>query len=231
MHDYLATQESDEAVLDIPQLHQSDGEDRACLIAILDGSDQFAREHDSQRAASKEWVHSESCVAVVESLDGQVSPCGGARFRDAVMACFLGERAMHRALAAGVAIHQRLNLWNIEHQLNWIEQVHTRIGVSMGTFSETHLVARQALRGEVVVRADDWNRITDDEALLLSPGLGVRIGAEDEVWQEILKETEQGIEPLDGERDRIQRLLTFLEREKAEVRSEQGCATEQSACG
>jgi len=217
---YLASCSLEEFLLpSLTDAQKNEGQEQAYLIAILDGSDSFAESHGRKQSEHKETLHREVCECAIAELKGRLLPTGN-RFRDAALGIFSGDDALHRAVASAVAIHRNLSLWNAEHGLGWIEQAHSRIGISMESWPESLLLAQQAQRGETLLLHGDLERLTSRELLLLKPGLAVRSGAAQEDWEEVLQEAEQGIEPLPSDATRAKQVQRFLQQHDPDARRE-----------
>jgi hypothetical protein len=190
---------------------------------VLDGADSYRDAHGDEAAARKEQIHFACCQDAVKSCGGDVirhkdDPFGEPLFKDATLACFFGELSIQYALAAAANLHCSLSLWNSEHQLSWVDQLHSRMAICSDQWSDAHMLMQQAQRGETIVRRNEWDRLSSGEQVLLREGIGARIGLRDGPWFDILDEMESGLDfQLDAELihkiDALDRRLRITEQE------------------
>jgi hypothetical protein len=183
------------------------------MIAILDGSDLFAHAHGLERAGEKEEVHRTVChVEVAAGAGTIVEPTDGDwedeyLFRDATLAVFAGDFALPRAIATAMSVHRHLDFWNLEHETNWIEQVHSRIAISSISWLNALLLVSQAQCRDTILEPHDFSLLTASEQILLAPRLGARPGVPFEVQFELEQELDQEVADFAFDADLAQRLL------------------------
>lgn len=165
---------------------------QALLVAILDGADDHARVHGRDRAAVKEGIHRSICKSCAKGAEGEWCIELGNRFSEGAFAAFYGPFAVQLAASAALSIHKHLEIWNLEHQPSWEEQVHSRVALTSAPWKQVLELMNQAMRGNVVVHPDLWEDLQNFE-FILSP-LGVRCAQPGERWIEVTRELEEGIE-------------------------------------
>jgi class 3 adenylate cyclase len=158
--------------------------DGTFLIAILDGSDQYAERHGELRAYQKEQLHLRVSRRAIESRGGLVAEFKDRTpyFRDASIGCFDGKDSFFAALSAALAIHRFLGDWNEEHGLGWEEQVHSRLGVSRFSFLDALACVQQAQRREIILAEGEEELLSLRERQLLDGAANIRSGLPTEFW-------------------------------------------------
>jgi len=143
-------------------------------VALLDALARFAISiHENFNTSPS------TSFGVVECLMGEAASL--AKFQAAQS----GRDAMvRRGIAACIAIHRYLGLWNCEHGLGWEQQVHSRIALSTGSWTGALLLLQQAQRDETVLDPTDWALLSAQETLLLRAAGNIRPGATPDAWEE-----------------------------------------------
>ncbi len=222
---FSAAQRDDLHVLSVHG--QDDAENpRALLVAILDGVDDHARVHGAERAAAKAGIHRSICQSCLLGAEGEWCLALGNRFGEGAFAAFYGPHAVKLAAGAALAIHQHLTIWNLEHQLSWEHQVHSRIAITTYPWQEVLELMPQAMRGNVVVHPEFWEDLQDFETVLSS--VGVRCAELGSLWAEVVRELEEGIE-LPGMNLHVSRRFALYQAKFAANRAASSAATAASA--
>ena len=158
--------------------------DGTFLIAILDGSNQYAERHGELRAYQKEQLHLRVSRRAIESRGGLLAEFKDRTpyFRDASIACFDGKDSFFAALSAALAIHRYLGDWNEEHELGWEEQVHSRLGISRFSLLDALACVQQAQRREIVLAEGEEELLSLRDRQLLDGAANVRCGLPADSW-------------------------------------------------
>lgn len=165
------------------------------MIAILDGSDQYAHRYGQVLATRKEQLHYRVCRRMVLSHHGELIDNGREDpfYRDGVLAFFRSADATCDALSAMLSVYRYLGKWNEEHGLGWEEQVHSRAGISTSSWLTTLVLAQQAERQEIILDASDWKKMSKREQKLLTGAANIREGYTPKSWGSLVKSQVQDV--------------------------------------
>jgi hypothetical protein len=171
-------------------------------VSVLDAQDLFARQHDAEEARRKEARHVHLAQwAVRASFQGRVVPRDDHRlYDDAVFAVFANRpgdadpptAALHRAVAAAIALREDCARWNVLNSwkpypppdAGWQYQIHPRVGIAGGAQWPVALcLAAQARRGEILLEESAWELLGGERSFLQPRLAGVRFGVAPGPWQ------------------------------------------------
>jgi hypothetical protein len=189
MRRYLA--KTDLAELQLPRLPTED--ESVFLVSVLDGSDQFADSHGDGPASAKEELHREICGSCIAAADGVWLTEYERSFRDAIFARFIGPEGVLLAVTAAAAIHRRLSLWNMEHQLGWIDQVHARIAFGPERVEKAAVLLKRAVRGDILVHDALLEKCKEVRIPLTRLPFKVCSGIDQRKWDDVVEQIETGV--------------------------------------